>query len=173
VIVAGVVTVVAHALSLDGEWILAVGGALATFGIAAVIVYGIYRVIPSNPPSVKSARLPAGLVGSAIAVMTLLYGAISPWLVSGYQAFGVMASVFVALVWLRVVFLAVIYGAAMARYQDFVAIAATLGEADPDAYATHYAIEQEAGRVRAELDGAREIERRQAAAAEARPADDD
>jgi uncharacterized BrkB/YihY/UPF0761 family membrane protein len=167
VVVAGVVTVVAHALDLDGEWILAVGSALATFVIAAAMVYGIYRVIPSNPPTARSARLPAGLVGSAIALMTLLYGAISPWLVSGFQAFGVMASVFVAMVWLRVVFLAVIYGAAMARYWDFVATAAALGEADPDAYATHYAIEQETERAQAELDGAREIERRQAAAADA------
>jgi uncharacterized BrkB/YihY/UPF0761 family membrane protein len=160
VFVAGVVTVLAHALELDGEWILAVGSAVATFVIAAAIVYGIYRVIPSNPPSGRSARLPAGLVGGAIALMTLLFGALSPWLVSGFQAFGVMASVFVALVWLRVVFLAMIYGAAMARYRDFIAAAIVLGEVDPEAYATRYALDQEAERAKVELDGARELERR-------------
>ena len=147
VFVAGVVTVVAQALELDVEWILAVVGALATLAIATGIVYGIYRVIPANPPTTRSARLPAILVGVAIAVMTLLYSIISPWLVSGFQAFGVMASVFVALVWLRVVFLAMVYGAAMARYRDFVAAAEALGEAKPDAFATHYAIEQEEERA--------------------------
>ena len=52
--------------------------------------------------------------------MTLFYGLLSPWLVSSFAAFGVMASVFVALVWLRIVFLAMAYGAAMAshRYRD-------------------------------------------------------
>jgi membrane protein len=114
VFVAGVVTVVARALQLDAEWILTVGSAAATFLLAAIIVYAIYRVIPANPPSAHSARLPAILVGVAIALMTVLYGVLSPLLVSGFAMFGVMASVFVALVWLRVVFMAMVYGAAMA-----------------------------------------------------------
>jgi len=160
VFVAGVVTVVVHALELDGEWILTVASAAATLVISSAIVYGIYRVIPSNPPTGHSARLPAVLVGVAVALMTLLYGVLSPWLVSGFQAFGVMASVFVALVWMRLVFLAMVYGAAMARYRDFVVAATVLGETDPDASATHYALEQELERTQAELDGAREIERR-------------
>jgi uncharacterized BrkB/YihY/UPF0761 family membrane protein len=166
VLVAGVVTVVARALTLDTEWILTVAGAAATVLIAAGIVYGIYRVIPANPPAAHSARLPAVLVGVGIAAMTLLYGVLSPWLVSGFQAFGVMASVFAALVWLRVVFMAMIYGAAMARYRDFVAAAEILGETDADAFATHYALEQEAARAERELEGVRNIERRQAEAAE-------
>jgi uncharacterized BrkB/YihY/UPF0761 family membrane protein len=167
VFVAGVVTVIAQALELDSEWLLAVGGAIATLVIAGALVYGIYRVIPANPPAARSARLPAALVGAAIALMTLLYGLISPWLVSGYQAFGVMASVFVALIWLRVLFMAMVYGAAMARYRDFVAAAAMLGEPEPDAFATKHAIAQEAERAQRELDGVRELERRQAAAAAA------
>jgi uncharacterized BrkB/YihY/UPF0761 family membrane protein len=164
VLVAGVVTVVARALALDSEWILTIGGAVATLMVATGIVYGIYRVIPANPPASSSARLPAVLVGVAIAGMTLLYGIISPWLVSGFQTFGVMASVFVALVWLRVVFLAMIYGAAMARYRDFVAAATILGEAEPDSYATTFALEQEAERAERELEGVRDIERRRAEA---------
>ena len=79
--------------------------------------------------------------------MTLLYSVISPWLVSGFQAFGVMASVFVALVWLRVIFLAMVYGAAMARYRDFVATATAFGEDQPDAFATSLAIQQESQRA--------------------------
>ncbi len=164
VFVAGVVTVVARALQLDSEWILTVASPMATLAIASGIVYGIYRGIPANPPTSHSARLPAIMVGVAIAAMTLLYGVISPWLVSGFQAFGVMASVFVALVWLRVVFLAMVHGAAMARYRDFVAAATVLGEAAPDAYAMRYAIEQEEDRARRELQGVRDIEHRQAAA---------
>ena len=164
VFVAGVVTVIARALELDTEWILAAAGALGTLLIATAIAYGIYRVMPANPPAARSARLPAALVGVAIALMTLLYSVISPWLVSGLEAFGVMASVFVALVWLRVVFMAMVYGAAMARYRDFVAAAAILGEAEPDAYATARALAQEADRARRELEEVREIERRQAEA---------
>ncbi len=99
--------------------------------------------MPANPPSAHSARLPAVLVGIVIALMTLLYSVISPWLVSGFQAFGVMASVFVALVWLRFVFLAMVYGAAMTRYRDFVAAATVMGEAEPDAFATGYALAEE------------------------------
>lgn len=166
VFVAGVVTVVAQALELDGEWILGVGSAAATFAIATAIVYGIYRVIPSNPPTARSAALPAVLVGSAISLMTLLYGALSPWLVSGFEALGVMASAFVALVWLRVVFLAMIYGAAMTRYRDYVAAATVLGESEPDSYAIRYALELETDRERHDTEVAREMERRRAAAAE-------
>ncbi len=80
----------------------------------------IASCLPTRPP-VMRARRPAMLVGVAIAAMTLLFSVLSPWLVSGFQAFGVIASVFVALVWLRVVFLAMVYGAAMARYRDYVA----------------------------------------------------
>jgi hypothetical protein len=78
-----------------------------------------------------------------------------------------MASVFVALVWLRVVFLTLVYGAAMARYRDYVAAARTLGETDADAYATRYALEQEAARARQDKAAAQELERRQAEAEEA------
>jgi membrane protein len=162
VFVAGVLTVLAQTLELDAEWLLGATGAVLTLALATGIVYGIYRVIPANPPSAHAARLPAVLVGVAIAAMTLFYGVISPWLVSGFQAFGVMASVFVALIWLRVVFLAMIYGAAMTRYRDYVVVATELGEAQPDSFATGYAIEEEAKRTAQESDAAAELDRRKA-----------
>ena len=164
VILAGVATAVARFLGLDSEWLLALGSALGTFAVSTLIVYGIYRVIPSNPPAAVSARLPAALVGAAIALMTLLYGLLSPWLVSGFQAFGVMASVFMTLVWLRVVFLAMVYGAAQTRYRDLTLAAELLGEAQPDFSATRYVMEQEAARAQQELENAREVERRRVAA---------
>ena len=159
VFLAGVVTVVAQALELDIEWVLTVVSAGATLAVATAIVYGVYRVIPDNPPSAHSARLPAVLVGVAIALMTLLYSVLSPWLVTSFQAFGAVASVFVALVWLRVVFLAMTYGAAMTRYRDMASAASILGEAEPDRTATEYVIAEEAARAEREREAARTIAR--------------
>jgi uncharacterized BrkB/YihY/UPF0761 family membrane protein len=118
VLVAGVVSVVAQALGIDESRLLGLVGGVSALAVATAIVFAVYRIIPAAPPSARAASLPALLVGTAIGLMTLLYSVISPWLVSGYQAFGVMASVFVALIWLRVVFLAMIYGAAMAKHRD-------------------------------------------------------
>jgi uncharacterized BrkB/YihY/UPF0761 family membrane protein len=173
VFVAGILTVFAQALELDAEWLISVIGAIVTLALATGLVYGIYRVMPANPPSSHSARVPAILVGIAIALMTLLYSVISPWLVSGFQMFGVMASFFVALVWLRLVFLTMVYGAAMARYRDFVLAAREIGETDPDRYATEYAVAQEAERAARELAGVREIERRKDQVADAATASDE
>ena len=147
VFVSGVLTVVARALAIDAELVLTVAGAAITFALATGLTYGIYRVMPSAPPAPSSARLPALLVGATIGVMTLFYGIISPWLVSGFQMFGVAASIFVALVWLRVVFLAMMLGAAMAGYRDHVAIAVKRGLEDPDAAATRHVLELEAERA--------------------------
>ncbi len=158
VFVAGVLTVLAQALAIDTEGLLAVVGAMVTLALATGLAYGIYRIVPANPPRARSARLPAVLVGLVIGLMTLLYAAISPWLVSGFAAFGVMASVFVALVWLRVVFLAVIYGAAMARYLDHVALASERGEAEPDAVGTDHVISQEQQRLVAERKAVKRVE---------------
>jgi len=158
VFVAGVLTVVAQALRLDAEWLLWWVGAAITLALATGIVYGVYRIVPANPPEAGSARLPAILVGVAIAAVTLLYGLISPWLVAGFAMFGVAASTFVALVWLRVVFLAMIYGAAMARYRDYVAAARLLDDPEPDASATRHAMAEEQERAARELAAKRQLE---------------
>ena len=158
VFVAGVLTVVAQALQLDAEWLLSWVGAAITLALATGIVYGIYRIMPADPPTARSARLPAVLVGVAIAAMTLLYGLLSPWLIAGFAMFGIVASTFVALVWLRVVFLAMVYGAAMARYRDYVAVARLLDESEPDMYATRHAMAEEQDRAAMELAGVRRLE---------------
>lgn len=166
VFVSGVVTVVAQALELDAEGLLTAVGAALTLILATLLVYGIYRVMPANPPTAHAARLPAILVGVAIALMTLFYSIISPWLVSGFQMFGVMASVFVALIWLRVVFLAMIYGAAMARYRDYVLVAGELDLGEADVVATNHALAEEAERIAREVDAATDLARHRAATAE-------
>ena len=74
---------------------------------------------------------------------SLLYSVLSPWLVSSFQTFGAVASVFTALVWLRTVFLAMTYGAAMTRYRDMASAASILGEAEPDVAATEYLLAEE------------------------------
>ncbi|MFV2064682.1 MAG: YhjD/YihY/BrkB family envelope integrity protein [Chloroflexota bacterium] len=158
VIVAGVLTVVTRALGVDAQWVLTVAGGVLALALATGLAYGIYRVMPANPPTAHSARLPALAVGIVIAAMTLFYGLISPWLVSGFAAFGVMASVFVALVWLRVVFMAMIYGAAAARYRDYVAMARHLGESEPDDAATRHIIELEQSQADAETRAAKMLD---------------
>jgi membrane protein len=163
---AGALTLVARALALDAEWLLGVIGASVTLALATVIVYGVYRLMPANPPSPDAARLPAFLVGIAIGAMTLFYSFISPWLVSGFQMFGVMASVFVALIWLRWAFLAMVYGAAMARYRDYIVAARELDLGEGDLVATTHALAEEADRIAREIDGGKGMSRQQAATAE-------
>ena len=169
VFVAGVVTVVADALEFDAEWLLAILGGTVTLALATGLTYGIYRVMPSAPPAPGSARLPALLVGTAIGLMTLLYGLISPWLVSGFEAFGVAAAVFVALVWLRLGFMAMMYGAALASYRDHVALAARHGSLEPDATATRYILDSAAERAALGARTSAEVIEAEAEAAAAAP----
>lgn len=152
VLMAGVVTVAVQALGLDSEWALGLLSGTVTLVVASALVYGVYRLLPAKPPAARSALLPAALVGLVIGAMTLLYSYISPWLVSGYQAFGVVASTFVALVWLRLTFVAIVYGAAFARYRDLVAEAAATGRRHPDRAATRFALAEERRREADESD---------------------
>ena len=136
VVVSGILSVVASALAFDAAWLVPVIGASLTLAAASGITYAVYRTVPSAPPPAASALLPAFLAGTCIGLLTLFYGLLSPWLASAFEAFGVVASVFVALVWLRLVFMMVTFGAAMARYQEEVLIARLAGAADPAAAAT-------------------------------------
>ena len=70
-----------------------------------------------------------------------------------------MASVFVALVWLRAFFLAVILGAAMARYRDWVGAAAAAGVDGPDAAATVRLMARDARRAEDEESAKRALGR--------------
>jgi uncharacterized BrkB/YihY/UPF0761 family membrane protein len=54
-------------------------------------------------------------VGLATGLFTSLFGWIAPLLVRQWLALGIVGSVFIALVWLNLVFQALIYGAAFAR----------------------------------------------------------
>ena len=91
---------------------IAVVGAM---GIAFAAVLTIYLVIPTDGPTFHQAFLPAVLVGLAIGGLTTLFGWIAPLLVRHWLALGIVGSVFISLIWLNLVFQALIYGAAFAR----------------------------------------------------------
>lgn len=91
---------------------IAVVGAMA---IAFAAVLTIYLVIPTDGPTLRQAFWPAVLVGLAIGGLTTLFGWIAPLLVRNWLALGIVGSVFISLIWLNLVFQALIYGAAFAR----------------------------------------------------------
>jgi membrane protein len=93
-------------------WALAVVGAMAVAFLAALVVY---VAIPPDGPTFRQAFWPAVVVGIVIGLFTSLFGLISPLLVRHWLAFGIVGSVFIALIWFNLVFQALIYGAAWAR----------------------------------------------------------
>lgn len=89
---------------------------LAITGALAILVCEIvYVVVPRNGPSWRAASLPALAVGVGIGLLTSLFGLIAPFLIRGFAALGLIASVFAALVWLNLLFQILLYGAAWAR----------------------------------------------------------
>jgi membrane protein len=79
-----------------------------------VVCLVVYEVVPVAGPSFRAARVPAVVAGIAIGLLTTLFSVLAPLLVRGFAALGVIASVFVALVWLNFIFQALLYGAAWA-----------------------------------------------------------
>lgn len=147
VVASAMLSAITGALGIEADWIFGGAGAVVTLIVVSGVIYGIYRFMPAEPPVPASARLPALLVGLAVGVMTLSYEFLASWLTSDYHVYGLMASMFVALLWLRLIFIALTYGAAMARYRDLVAIARRSGVAEPDAAATADVLRLEAERA--------------------------
>lgn len=91
------------------------GAPLVGIAGATAICLVIYRLVPSDPPTFREAALPALGAGVAVGLLTGLFGLIAPLLVGGFAGLGVLASVFVALIWFDWVFRFLLYGAAEAR----------------------------------------------------------
>ncbi len=91
---------------------VAVVGAM---GVAFLLVLMVYVVVPPDGPSFRQAFWPAVVIGLIIGLFTALFGWIAPLLVRHWLALGIVGSVFIALIWLNLVFQALIYGAAFAR----------------------------------------------------------
>lgn len=85
---------------------------LAAFVLA---VLGIFKLVPTAPPSVRAALLPAVATGIGIGLLTNLFGVLAPLLVGGLSGFGVVATAFAVLIWLNFSFQILLYGAAWAR----------------------------------------------------------
>lgn len=97
--------------------VLSVASPLVFIGFSIVAVLLTYRLVPTAPPSWRAAWLPAVVAGAGIGMLTSLFSVLAPVLVGGLAAFGVLAAVFGAFVWLNLGFQMLLWGAAWARYR--------------------------------------------------------
>lgn len=111
-------SVIVTFLHLQVDGILPFVSPLVAVVIAWVVCLACYLLVPIQPPAWRAALRPAVIAGTAIGLLTSFFGALAPLLVAGFTGLGVIASVFVALVWLNWTFQAVLLGAAYARARD-------------------------------------------------------
>lgn len=90
-------------------------GILITIVLFVIVVLLTYLLVPVMSPGLSAALLPAILAGTGIGLLTALFSVLAPVLVGRLSGLGLLATVFGALVWLRLVFEVLIYGAAWAR----------------------------------------------------------
>jgi membrane protein len=88
---------------------------LLTIGVMIGATLLVYMVVPTAPPSLRAALPPAILAGLGIGLLTNLFSLLAPLLIGGLAGFGVIATVFGALVWLNFSYQILLYGAAWAR----------------------------------------------------------
>ena len=93
-----------------------IGPALSLL-VMIVVVLIVYRFVPTAPPSVRAALPPAIVAGVGIALLTNLFTLLAPLLIGGLAAFGILAALFGAFIWLNFCFQMLLYGAAWARYR--------------------------------------------------------
>jgi membrane protein len=120
------VLLIVGTISLSGVWALLdqlVGGLfiwryaapLITLAAMVLVVLAVYKLVPTAPPSLRAASWPAIVAGIAIGLLTNLFSVLAPLLIGGLAGFGVIATVFGALVWLNLSYQILLYGAAWAR----------------------------------------------------------
>lgn len=90
---------------------------LLTIGLEVGVVLLAYRFIPTAPASWRASFLPALFAGLGVALVTMLFSVLAQRLVGALAAFGAIAAVFAALIWLNYVFQLLIWGAAWARFR--------------------------------------------------------
>lgn len=113
-----VVSVVVTFLHLPVDGLLPFVSPLVAVGIAWLVCLACYLLLPIQPPAWRAAAPPAIVAGSAIGLLTSFFGALAPLLVAGFTGLGLIASVFIALVWLNWLFQFLLLGAAYARARD-------------------------------------------------------
>jgi membrane protein len=105
-------------LKIRADGLLPILSPLVAIGAAWLVCLACYLLLPVRPPHWRAALVPAIVAGTAIGLLTSLFGVLAPILVGGFTSLGVIASVFIALVWLNWLFQAVLLGAAYARQRD-------------------------------------------------------
>jgi membrane protein len=88
---------------------------LISLGVMVLIALAVYLVVPTAPPSLRAAFWPAVAAGLGIGLLTNLFSLLAPLLIGGMAGFGVIATVFGALVWLNFSYQILLFGAAWAR----------------------------------------------------------
>ncbi len=113
-----VIAVVNTVLGIHADGLLPILSPLVAIGVAWLVCLACYLLLPVRPPHWRAALVPAIVAGTAIGLLTSLFGVLAPLLVGGFTGLGVIASVFIALVWLNWLFQAVLLGAAYTRQRD-------------------------------------------------------
>jgi membrane protein len=112
------ISVVNTFLNIRADGLLPIVSPLVAVGVSWLVCLACYLLLPVRPPHWRAALVPALVAGTAIGLLTSLFGVLAPLLVSGFTGLGVIASVFIALVWLNWLFQAVLLGAAYAHQRD-------------------------------------------------------
>jgi membrane protein len=105
-------------LNIHADGLLPIVSPLVAVGAAWLVCLACYLLLPVRPPHWRAALVPAIVAGTAIGLLTSLFGVLAPMLAGGFTSLGVIASVFIALVWLNWLFQALLLGAAYARQRD-------------------------------------------------------
>lgn len=97
--------------------------------IASAVILVVYRLVPTAPPTVREAGIPAIVAGISVAAMTGAYALIAPRLVGALSVFGAVAAVIGTLLWLAWVFRVILLAGLWAsRRRDEETLASSAGE---------------------------------------------
>jgi membrane protein len=102
---------------VQGAFLLRLLGPAISLLVMIAVVLIVYRYVPTAPPSLRAALLPAVAAGAGIGLLTNLFTLLAPLLIGGLAGFGILAALFGAFIWLNYCFQMLIYGAAWARYR--------------------------------------------------------
>jgi YihY family inner membrane protein len=85
---------------------------------SSLVALAVYELVPNDRPAIRAVLPAAILAGIVMGLLTSLFGLLAPLLVGGLAGLGVLASVFVALVWFNWVFQVLLFGASYARLRN-------------------------------------------------------
>ena len=88
---------------------------VAAIVVATGLSLAVYLLLPNDRPTMREAAPAAVGAGIGIGLLTAFFGALAPFLIQGFVALGVIASVFIALVWFNWTFQILLLGASYVR----------------------------------------------------------